>query len=69
VSWGPEGASRLVLERFDTVSIPPGVCRGFRNIGETPGLLMGLASGRDPGMIDWPPTVRDAAAQAGVVLP
>jgi mannose-6-phosphate isomerase-like protein (cupin superfamily) len=69
VFWGPEGARSLVLEPYDTVSIPPGVSRGFRNVASTPSLLMGMASGRDPGMINWPPQVRAAAAAVGVQLP
>jgi mannose-6-phosphate isomerase-like protein (cupin superfamily) len=69
VFWGPEGERCLVLERWDTVSIPPGLSRGFRNIGDEPAYLMGLASGADPGMIEWPASVRAAAAAAGVVLP
>ena len=69
VFWGPEGERSLVLERWDTVSIPPGVSRGFRNIGDEPAVLMGLASGADPGMIEWPASVRTAAAAAGVSLP
>lgn len=69
VFWGPEGARSLVLEPLDTVSIPPGVSRGFRNLAPTPSLLMGLASGHDPGQINWPPQVRAAAAAVGVTLP
>jgi mannose-6-phosphate isomerase-like protein (cupin superfamily) len=69
VFWGPDGARSLVLESFDTVSIPPGVSRGFRNIGSEPALLLGLASGRDPGHINWPESVRMAARAAGVQLP
>ena len=69
VFWGPMGERSLVLEPFDTVSIPPGVSRGFRNIAAAPSLLMGMASGRDPGHINWPSQVRAAAAAAGVVLP
>ncbi|HVR49862.1 MAG TPA: cupin domain-containing protein [Pseudorhodoferax sp.] len=69
VFWGPDGARSLVLEPYDTVSIPPGLSRGFRNVGEAPALLMGMASGQDPGMIDWPASVRAAAAAAGVQLP
>jgi mannose-6-phosphate isomerase-like protein (cupin superfamily) len=68
VFWGPEGARSLVLEPLDTVSIPPGVSRGFRNVAAEPSLLMGMASGHDPGMINWPAPVR-AAALAGVSLP
>jgi len=69
VFWGPEGARSLVLEPLDTVSIPPGVSRGFRNIAEAPALLMGMAAGREPGGINWPASVRAAAAAAGVTLP
>jgi hypothetical protein len=45
------------------------VSRGFRNIGDVPAYLMGIASGADPGMIEWPASVRAAAAAAGVELP
>jgi len=69
VFWGPEGERRVVLEPWDTISIPPGVSRGFRNAGSEPAYLMGMASGQDPGMINWPPSVRAAAAAAGVTLP
>ena len=58
-----------MLERWDTVSIPPGVSRGFRNVGDEPAYLLGMASGADPGMIEWPASVRAAAAAAGVSLP
>jgi len=69
VFWGPEGARSLELGPLDTVSIPPGVSRGFRNIGSEAALLLGLANGRDPGHINWPESVRAAARAAGVQLP
>lgn len=69
VFWGPLGERSLVLEPWDTVSIPPGVSRGFRNVGAEAAYLMGMASGRDPGHINWPAQVRAAAAAAGVQLP
>jgi mannose-6-phosphate isomerase-like protein (cupin superfamily) len=69
VFWGPEGSRALRLARFDVVSVPPGVSRGFRNVGPGDGLLMGIAGGLDPGMINWPAPVRAAAAAAGVMLP
>ncbi|HYF58078.1 MAG TPA: cupin domain-containing protein [Burkholderiaceae bacterium] len=68
VFWGPEGARSLVLEPWDTVSIPPGVSRGFRNVGDAPAVLMGIAGGLDPGRIDWPDAVKAAARAAGVPL-
>ena len=69
VFWGPTGERSVLLERWDTISIPPGVSRGFRNVGDEAAWLMGMASGAYPGMINWPEPVRAAAAAAGVTLP
>lgn len=69
VFWGPAGARSLILEPFDTISIAPGVSRGFRNIAAEPAYLMGMVSGQDPGLINWPPQVRASAAAVGVDLP
>ncbi len=69
VFWGPTGERHLVLEPWDTIAIPPGLSRGFRNIAAEPGYLMGMASGRDPGNISWPAEVRAAALAVGVTLP
>ena len=69
VFWGPEGQRSLVLETWDTVSIPPGVSRGFRNISSEAAYLIGMAGGHDPGNINWPDTVRSAAKAVGVHLP
>jgi quercetin dioxygenase-like cupin family protein len=45
VCWNDQGQDRLELERFDTISIPPGVYRSFRNIGDCDGLLQVLITG------------------------
>lgn len=68
VFWGPAGERNLLLEPWDTVSIPPGLSRGFKNVGSEPAYLMGMAGGRDPGKIDWPTEVRAAALAVGVNL-
>ena len=39
VSWNDDGSGSAILELFDTVSFPPGVCRAFRNIGDDEGIL------------------------------
>jgi mannose-6-phosphate isomerase-like protein (cupin superfamily) len=69
VFWGPQGERRVELGAWDTVSIPPGVSRGFRNISDAPAYLMGIASGQDPGEINWPAHIKAAAAKVGVILP
>ena len=68
VFWGPTGERRVVLEPWDTVTIPPGLSRGFRNVSSGPAYLIGMASGRDPGTLAWPETVRAAARTVGVEL-
>ena len=69
VFWGPEGQRSVRLGPWDTISIPAGVSRGFRNAGSEPAYLLGMASGADPGMINWPAQVRAAAQAVGVTLP
>jgi mannose-6-phosphate isomerase-like protein (cupin superfamily) len=69
VFWGPVGQRKVVLEQWDTISVPPGVSRGFRNVSAEPAYLMGMASGKDPGMINWPDQVKSAALAVGIALP
>ena len=45
VSWNDDGSDTMILEKFDTISIPPGVCRSFKNSGTTDGLLQVIISG------------------------
>ncbi|HUG77661.1 MAG TPA: cupin domain-containing protein [Burkholderiales bacterium] len=45
VRWNDDGGESAVLEAFDTISIPPGVCRAFRNIGEEEGILQVIITG------------------------
>ena len=52
VSWGERGEERVVLEAFDTISVPPGVCRAFRNVGEEEGILQVLITGGVHDMAD-----------------
>lgn len=69
VFWGPAGERSLRLAAWDTISIPPGLSRGFRNVGDEEAWLIGIAGGHDPGHINWPDSVRAAARAAGVELP
>ena len=52
VSWNDDGSGSTILELFDTVSFPPGVCRAFRNIGEEEGILQVLITGGVHDMTD-----------------
>ena len=45
VYWNDTGENRLELGLYDTISVPPGVCRGFTNISDKEGLLQVIISG------------------------
>lgn len=57
VFWGDRGERRVVLEQYDTISVPPGVMRGFVNVGRKPGILHATLGGKDPGKLTWSPSV------------
>jgi quercetin dioxygenase-like cupin family protein len=45
VRWNDDGSGSAILELYDTVSFPPGVCRAFRNIGADEGILQVIITG------------------------
>ena len=61
VTWNDDGSGRAVLELYDTVSFPPGVCRAFRNIGEDEGILQVVITGgvHDMTDIDFAPQAKE----------
>lgn len=70
VSWNDDGSGRAVLDPFDTISLPPGVCRAFRNVGTEEGILQVIITGgvHDMSDIAFTPKARQdiEAVQAGL---
>ena len=68
--WGAEGDKEIELDPFDVVSFPPGVYRGFRNIGENEGMLMAIIGSKettgDGGRVDWAPKILEASHATGL---
>lgn len=65
VFWGANGEHEAILDQFDVISLPVGVMRGFRNVGEDRAVLMAIIEGNDPGSVDWHPDVVAALQEAG----
>ena len=64
VRWNDDGGARVELGELDTISVPPGVCRAFRNIGDEDAILQVIISGgvHDMADIDYPvATARELA--------
>jgi len=61
VRWNDDGSGAAVLELYDTVSFPPGVCRAFRNIGDEEGILQVIITGgvHDMTDIDFAPKAKE----------
>ena len=68
VYWGDDGENEIELDRFDVVSVPVGVMRGFRNIGDSHANLMAILGGSSAGKVDWADTVLARAADTGLSL-
>jgi quercetin dioxygenase-like cupin family protein len=52
VRWNDDGSGSAILELYDTVSFPPGVCRSFRNVGDEEGILQVIITGGVHDMTD-----------------
>lgn len=61
VFWNDDGSARTLLEPFDTISVPPGVSRGFRNVGAEEAILQVIITGGVHDLNDI--AFRPAAAQ------
>ncbi|HLC40841.1 MAG TPA: cupin domain-containing protein [Methylomirabilota bacterium] len=68
IYWGDNGENELPLGQWDTISVPPGVMRGFRNTGSEEGYLMAILGGSDAGKVTWAPTVLERATLTGLEL-
>ncbi len=66
VYYGDDGGESVVLGPLDTFSVPAGVMRGFRNVGDDEAFLLTIIGGAEPGKVTWSPEVLAAASASGV---
>jgi hypothetical protein len=51
--WGENGEEQLTLGLWDTISFPPGVMHGFRNVGTEEGCLYAILGGTNAGRVTY----------------
>ena len=68
VVWGEDGENEIELDAMDTVSVPIGAMRGFRNSGDRIVHVIAVVGGHDGGRLTWHKGVIDQAAEHGTVL-
>ena len=68
IFWGDQGEHEVILEQFDLISVPPGIMRGFKNVGRDEAYLFTVLGGTDPGRVTWSPALIAEAAAKGWAL-
>ncbi|MBO20908.1 MAG: cupin [Rhodospirillaceae bacterium] len=69
VYWGDEGQDELTLDPWDTVSVPDGVMRGFRNPGDEELVILAMVGQRDGGgPVTWHPEILERAKDTGLAV-
>ena len=66
--WGDNPEDQTTLGPWDTISFPPGVMHGFRNVGTEESFLLAILGGSDSGHVTWSPKVLETARQHGAEL-
>jgi mannose-6-phosphate isomerase-like protein (cupin superfamily) len=66
VFWGDDGEHEVVLDPLDTITVPIGVMRGFRNADRKTIQVIAIVGGDDGGRLTWhPELIEEAAAHGG----
>ena len=66
IGLGDNGEHEIILEQFDTFSVPPGVMRSVRNAGSEPGVILTILGGTDQGHVRWSKHINDKAKALGL---
>lgn len=65
VFWGDKGENEIILGPLDTVTVPIGAMRGFRNVDKKTIQVLAIVGGDDGGRLTWHPELVDEAAEHG----
>ncbi len=66
--WGDDGDQPIEMETMDMISVPAGVMRGFRNIGDKYAHMMAMHGATDAGRVTWSPKILARAKETGLKL-
>ena len=65
IIWGDDGENEVVLEKWDTCSVPTGIMRGFRNDDDHQVVAMAIVGGHDGGRVEWHEKLTERAKEYG----
>ncbi len=67
IAWGDRGEHKTVIEPMDMVSVPPGVCRSFKNLASETGrllVLIQILTDEQADRVHFAPSVGEALAKS-----
>ena len=65
VFWGDHGENEVELGPLDTITVPIGVMRGFRNADSKTIQVIAIVGGADGGRLTWHPELIEEAKEHG----
>jgi mannose-6-phosphate isomerase-like protein (cupin superfamily) len=65
VFWGEKGENEIILEPLDTITVPIGAMRGFRNADKKTIQVIAIVGGDDGGRLTWHKELIAEAAEHG----
>jgi mannose-6-phosphate isomerase-like protein (cupin superfamily) len=65
VFWGEQGENEIELGPLDTITVPIGVMRGFRNADSKTIQVIAIVGGDDGGRLTWHPDLIEEAEEHG----
>ncbi|MEP4378046.1 MAG: cupin domain-containing protein [Alphaproteobacteria bacterium] len=68
IFWGTEDRQEVELGPLDVIAVPPGVMRGFSNIGDKTSILIAMLGADDVGQVTWAQSLLDATKGKGIQL-
>jgi mannose-6-phosphate isomerase-like protein (cupin superfamily) len=68
IQWQNRDGSQYetILGKWDTVSVPIGLSRGFKNVGDETAMMLAIIGGTHPGKVLWPQETVDEAKSYGL---
>ncbi len=68
IFWDEDDPQEVELGPLDVISVPPGVMRGFRNIGDETSILIAMLGGNEVGAVTWAQSLLDGVGEKGIRL-
>ena len=68
IIWGTDNSQEIELGPLDLIALPPGIMRGFKNVGPEQAVLIAMLGGDNVGNVSWSKSLLEATERKGIKL-